>query len=349
MQAAAHAQSQLHNTDLAVTFVNTDLVDAGVRDSDAGSQLRDDAALMFQFDPQFHGEFATDVLVPGQMEDLLAVAPMFRQVVAGLLVDDHALAGGDEADDGVAGDRVTASGKTDHHSLGATDCQWRFLRAWLGAICPDDLRLGRCFSTQQIAGDDIGHAVAQANVCQQLLEVLHAVILENRLDAPLGNLLEGGIEADQYLVEQPLAEGDGFGLALVLEGMADVAARLAGSDEIEPGGIGPCARSGDDLYRLATFQWLGQWRQAPVDGTGNAAVADAGVHRVGEVHRGRALRQFHDPAPGREDVDLVGEQVDVDVLDELQRAACMLLQFQHTFEPLPGAGMVAVDDVVLGL
>ena len=98
-------------------------------------------------------------------------------------------------------------------------------------------------------------------------------------------------------------------------------ARLAGDDEIQPRRVRPSPRCGDDLHRRAAFQRLRQRRQATVDAAGDAGVADIGVHRVGEVDRGGTLGQFHDAALGREDVDLVREQVDLDALDEFQRVA----------------------------
>ena len=69
-------------------------------------------------------------------------------------------------------------------------------------------------------------------------------------------------------------------------------------------------------HRLAVAQHRAQRRQAPVDLGGDAAIADVGVHRVGEVHHGGAARQAQDLALGREHVDLVGEQVDLDALEE---------------------------------
>ncbi|MNR16705.1 hypothetical protein D3C85_1333240 [compost metagenome] len=65
------------------------------------------------------------------------------------------------------------------------------------------------------------------------------------------------------------------------------------------------------------------------------------MHRVSEVDRRGALGQLHDPAFGREHVDLVREQVDLHAFDEFQRVAGALLHFQHALDPLAGAGMGA--------
>ena len=87
-------------------------------------------------------------------------------------------------------------------------------------------------------------------------------------------------------------------------------ARLAGDHKVEPGRVGTRAGRTDDLDRGATLQRLGQRREPAIDPARNAAVAHVGVHRVGEVDCRGAFGQLHDPAFGREDVDLVREQVD---------------------------------------
>ena len=58
--------------------------------------------------------------------------------------------------------------------------------------------------------------------------------------------------------------------------------------------------------------------------------------RVGEVDRGRAARQRQDPALGREHVDLVGEQVHLDVLEELLRVARLVLDLEQRLQPAVG-------------
>ena len=73
---------------------------------------------------------------------------------------------------------------------------------------------------------------------------------------------------------------------------------------------------------------------------GDAAVADVGVHGVGEVDHGGAARQAQDLALGREHVDLVGEQVDLDALEEVLGAAAFL-HVDQVREPLARALVLA--------
>ena len=98
-------------------------------------------------------------------------------------------------------------------------------------------------------------------------------------------------------------------------------------------------RRGDDLDAIAVLE-LGPQRHELVVHLGrDAAVADVGVHRVGEIDRGRAARQRHDLALRREDVDLVREQVDLHVLEELGRVAARVLDLEQRLQPLVRAAL----------
>ena len=111
---------------------------------------------------------------------------------------------------------------------------------------------------------------------------------------------------------------------------------LRGHDEIHPGGIWARALRGDDLHGLAVAQYRAQRREAPVDLGRHAAVADAGVHGIGEVHHGGAARQAQDlPARG-EHVHLVGKQIDLDALDEFAGIAADF-QIDEVREPFARA------------
>ena len=134
-----------------------------------------------------------------------------------------------------------------------------------------------------------------------------------------------------------------------LEEMADVRARLAGDDIVEPGRVGLGVGGGDDFHAVAVFELGAQRHQFVVDLDGDAAVADIGVHGVGKIHRGGAARQRHDLALGGEDVDLVGEQVDLEVLQELDRVAALRLDLQQALQPLVGLLLQVVDAGVAAL
>ncbi|MNM96474.1 hypothetical protein D3C81_1089510 [compost metagenome] len=326
----------MDHADATIAFIHADFFDVAVGGVDAAGQQRDQAALMLQLDTQFDIEFTRDILGPGQLHAFFRVVSDFTDVAAVLQVHDHAFTGRQVTHNRVAGDRCTALGVAEYQAFGTADCQ----RALRGRQL---LALGG----EQAAGDHIGHAIAQADVFKHVLELLQAVFAEHGLDAFLGNLVQGAVEAIEHFVQQAFAEADGLGTALQLEGVADVRAGFAGDHEVEPGRVRSGARRADDLDRRAALQRFGQRRQAAVDPASDAAVADIGVHCISEVDRRGAFWQLHDPAFGREHIDLVREQVDLYAFDEFQRVARTLLHFQHAFDPLAGASMGALGLLVV--
>ena len=82
------------------------------------------------------------------------------------------------------------------------------------------------------------------------------------------------------------------------------------------------------------LQLVVQRHDLAVDLRADAAVADLGVDLVGEVQRRRPGGQRLDLALGREDEDLLVEEVDLEVLHELLRVGELLLPVEHRAQPL---------------
>src|SRR5450830_568185 len=334
VHAVVHADHQLDHADATIAFVHADFLDIAVGGIDAAGQQGDQAALVLQLDAQLDIEFAGDILGPGELDAFFRVVADFADIAAVVQVHHHAFAGGQVTDNRVARDRCTALGVAEHQAFGTTDRQRTFGAGQLFAFA------------EQATGDHIGHAVAQADVFQQVFDQFQAVFVEHGLHALAGNLVQGAVETVEHLVQQAFAQADGFGAALQFQGVADMGARLAGDDKVEPRRIRARAGGADDLDRGAALQRFGQRRETAIDPTGNAAVADVGMYRVGKVHRRGAFRQLHDPALGREHIDLVREQVDLHAFDEFQGVAGALLHFQHALDPLAGPGMGALGLLV---
>jgi len=72
--------------------------------------------------------------------------------------------------------------------------------------------------------------------------------------------------------------------------MTNLRARLAGDDIGQPGRVGARRQRGDDLDAIAVLQFGAQGHRLEVDAAGNAAVADVGMHRIGEIDRRRPAR-----------------------------------------------------------
>ena len=102
----------------------------------------------------------------------------------------------------------------------------------------------------------------------------------------------------------------------LLQIAADRVARLRGRDEIDPARVRVRAALRDDLDRLAVLQLRLERHGAAVDLGRDAAVADVRMDGVGEIDGRRPARQPHDRALRREDVDLVGEEIRLDGLEE---------------------------------
>ena len=98
-------------------------------------------------------------------------------------------------------------------------------------------------------------------------------------------------------------------------------------------------RRGNDLDPVAALEFGAQRHKFVVDLGRDAAVADVAVDRVGEVHRCRASGERKDLAFGREYIDLVGEEVDLDVLEELGCIAARVLNVQQRLQPLVRAAL----------
>ena len=134
-------------------------------------------------------------------------------------------------------------------------------------------------------------------------------------------------------VEQLAPELAAARLLLGADRVADLPARLAGHDEVEPVLPRQLARVGQDLDRVAVDELVAQRHELAVDLRARARIADLAVDRVGEVDRRGADRQADHVAARREHEHLVGEQVDLDRLDELVRIGKVAVAFDELAQP----------------
>ena len=99
-------------------------------------------------------------------------------------------------------------------------------------------------------------------------------------------------------------------------GAADCRPGLAGDRQPLPGGGRRLGLRADDLDLVAILQIGHQRRMAAIDAAADAAVADVGVDGIGEVDGVGTLRQGDELALGGEAEDLVGEQLELGMLEE---------------------------------
>ena len=93
------------------------------------------------------------------------------------------------------------------------------------------------------------------------------------------------------------------------------------------------ARRRHHLDDVAVAQARAERHHLAVDARADALVPDVGVDRVGEVDRRRVARQRLHLAGRREDVDLLGIELDLQVLQELLRIADLLLELEQLPQP----------------
>ena len=84
--------------------------------------------------------------------------------------------------------------------------------------------------------------------------------------------------------------------------------------------------------------FVSQRHHAAIDLRADAAVADFGVNRVGEIDRRRVARQRDDFAFRREGVNLFGIQVDLQRAQEIRRVLHFLLPLDEM--PQPGDALI---------
>ena len=100
--------------------------------------------------------------------------------------------------------------------------------------------------------------------------------------------------------------------------LLDLRAGPLAGDEAQPvaAGAGVLGPRDQDLADVAVGELAVEGHQPPVDAGPDAAVADLGVDRVGEIDRRRALRQRDHVALRGEDVDLGGIQFETQRVEE---------------------------------
>ena len=123
---------------------------------------------------------------------------------------------------------------------------------------------------------------------ERVFEILVAEARDGRSDIGFDEALADLVEKplDDFLAEPGILAADRRP-----RGAADGGARLAGDREPLPGGGRHLRLRADDLDLIAIVELGDKRRMAAVDAAADAAVADAGMDRIGEIDRRRAARQ----------------------------------------------------------
>src|SRR5690606_33763591 len=110
--------------------------------------------------------------------------------------------------------------------------------------------------------------------------------------------------------------------------MPDFRTSPAGTHIIQPLSAWPRRRRGDDFNRITAFEFSAQWRELAIDFGGDRLIADISVDGIGKIHRRCPFGQGQYLALRRENVDGIGEEVDLYVFQKLTRVARLALDVQ---------------------
>jgi hypothetical protein len=137
-------------------------------------------------------------------------------------------------------------------------------------------------------------------------------------------------------IAEPILSGlDRLLSALMGEPLPDLGAGARGADEPEPvlGRSGGLGLGGENLDGVTVGQLALQRDQTAVDSGTDASVPDLGMHGVGEVHRGTALRKADHVTLRSEDENLLRTEFEAQGLQELAGLLVLPLPVQQLAEP----------------
>src|SRR6266540_1745773 len=264
--------------------------------------------------------------VPGHVDHAVGVALQVGGVGTVGAVDADAVPAGDESDDRVTRYRGATSGELDPDVVDPLDQHAPAGRQ--RARGPDGAVQGEVVvlllllaevgleAVDHAGGGDLTRADSGVEGVQRGEAHLGG---QRRQGAALGEPLQRQAGLAKGADQRLLAGLDGVLATLLGEPLPDLVARPRCLDDRQPvprrTGVG--CLGGEDLDRLAVLERVLQRHQPLVDARAHAAVADLGVHGVGEVDRGRARRELEDVALGGEDEHLVDVEVGLEVVDEV--------------------------------
>ncbi len=311
----------------ARALLGRDVVDVGVRFRDLGGQPREHAPLVGRGEPHVHVEEAPGRGIPLHVDPLLGIEVEGVDRGAVVRVHDETLPFLDLRDDRVAGNGSAAGSELHGDALRAPD------RHRLQPVRSLGHRLGR---GEQLLRHHHGEALAQPDVGQHLGVAVRGIPLEEALPVLVADLVRVGLERAKRLHQQQLAHLGRLRRLHGLQVVPDVGTRLAGGHVGEPHRVRARVGVGHDFHAVAVAKSRAERNRLAVHARRDAVVADVGVHGVGEVDGRGPARQREDLALGREDVDLLGEEVHLDVLEEFEGVARFALDLEQRLKPLVG-------------
>ena len=265
-----------------------------------------------------------------------------RGAVLGM--DGDAFAGGDDADDFIAGQRVAAAGVMHIHAgdqAGDAACRSRPCGAGVARRAGGKRlahegrqharRAGRAqfriggvdhFLRPECAGGDRDVEIVQRWPVSALWRPASRIFSEPSTPSWRKALASADLPASRC-----------WSRICWREEAADAGARLAGDDEAFPGRRRRAAAGGENFHLVAVLQFVAQRHQPAVDAGADAGIADLAMHGIGEIHRGGAARQLDQLAFRREAEHLVLVEFELGVFQKFVRRRGVLENFEQILHP----------------
>ncbi len=318
--------------------VTVEDVDPGIREG-AGHVLQQPVTIP-ALDLDLHAERGFGVTFPLHRGEAVRILAQHGHVGTVLAMDRDAATEGDVADDLIAGHRATALGDAQHDVVDAVhhdpECRARGVRPFATPASREQVvgrgRLGLgglplLQPLHDLVDHDLGLDLRRAERDVEVVALLEAHLADHVGQQRRGDDLLGRQTLLAQRVLEQLASGVlGVTTVLRLEPVLDLVPRPGGLDQSQPiTRRSALPLGGQHLADVAGTQRVGERHDLAVDLGADAAMTDVGVDLVGEVQRGGAGGERLDLALGREDEDLVLEQVDLEGLDELLGIGQVLL------------------------
>src|SRR5262245_18028186 len=337
-----------------VVGVGFHVADVGVDIGDLRADSCEQSFSILDFHRQFDrvGTGAAVPLVPLDLDAPLRIVEQVDNVRTCRRVDRYAFAARDVADDLLAANRVAAAGAKHHEIVHAAHLDLFLSRAEDALDGGGQRSLGRLL-LETIRRDELREHLLRRQLpvsdqrkklvdflCAELGEQLrHSGIIDERLDTQ--------VVAARLLLEHLASKLDGTHAFLAWNEVLDLVARVGGEDEVQPvaARFVPCRRY--DLDDVAVLETGAERHHLAVDARADALVSDVGMNGVREVDRRGTTGKGLDEPFRRETVDLLRIQIDLEVLDELQRVAHLLLVLEQLPHPLEVALVPVIADAPL--
>src|SRR5438046_2966979 len=292
-----------------------------------GGLGQESRAIPADVDGDLDGALAGLRRVPLDVDEPLPVEDALGDGEAIASVDGEPAPPRDEAHDLVAGERVTALREADEQVVHAADADALVaLRARRRRRRLGPLRRLEEGAGYQLVQELVHRALAVAERRQKVVAGRVAEVGRRLLDllpAEQGRRIEPVLLG--LTLEELSAQLDRARALLDLEPLVDLRPGARGLDDLEPVAARMLARRRDDLDDVPLAERVAQRHELAVHLRADAVLADLRVDRVGEVDRRGTLGESLHVALGREDVHLVGEQVDAHGVHELARVLHVLL------------------------